>query len=78
MKESLSTFEGLTLKEIWETLDLSFEWNKYRREHDASYNLPVFRAFYRMCRRGDLLTCGRNPGTFREPVYILKEKEPLI
>ena len=27
-----------------------------------------------MCRRGDLLTCGRNPGTFREPVYILKEK----
>lgn len=27
-----------------------------------------------MCRRGDILTCGRNPGTFREPIYILKEK----
>ena len=74
LKESLSEFEGLTAKEIWDNLNLAYEWNKYRREHDASYNLPVFRAFYRMCRRGDLLTCGRNPGTFREPVYILKEK----
>lgn len=74
LKESLSEFEGLTAKEIWDNLNLAYEWNKYRREHDASYNLPVFRAFYRMCRRGDLLTCGRKPGTFREPVYILKEK----
>ncbi len=55
-------------------MGLSYEWHKYRREHDYSYNLPIFRAFYRMSRRGDLLTCGRNPGTFREPVYILKEK----
>ena len=74
LKESLSAFGGLTVKEIWENLNLSYEWNKYRREHDNSYNLPIFRAFYRLCRRGDLLTCGRNPGTFREPVYILKEK----
>lgn len=74
LKEGLSEFGGLTAKEIWDNLNLAYEWNKYRREHDSSYNLPVFRAFYRMCRRGDLLTCGRNPGTFREPVYILKEK----
>jgi len=74
LKESLSEFGGLTANEIWEKLNLSYEWNKYRREHDYSYNLPVFRAFYRLCRRGDLLTCGRNPGTFREPIYILREK----
>ena len=74
LKESLSEFEGLTANQIWEHLNLSFEWNKYRREHDQSYNLPIFRAFYRLTRRGDLLTCGRNPGTFREPVWILKEK----
>lgn len=74
LKEGLSEFGGLTAKEIWDNLNLAYEWNKYRREHDSSYNLPIFRAFYRMCRRGDLLTCGRNPGTFREPVYILKEK----
>ena len=74
LKESLTEFDGLTANQIWENLTLSYEWDKYRREHDKSYNLPIFRAFYRMCRRGDLLTCGRNPGTFREPVYILKEK----
>ena len=74
LKERLSEFDGLTANQIWENLNLSFEWNKYRREHDHSYNLPIFRAFYRMCRRGDLLTCGRNPGTFKEPVWILKEK----
>ncbi len=74
LKEKLLDSDGLTLNQIWEKLDLSYEWHKYRREHDHDYNLPIFRAFYRMCRRGDLLTCGRNPGTFREPVYILKEK----
>ena len=74
LKESLTAFEGLTVKEIWENMNLSYEWHKYRREHDDSYNLPIFRAFYRLVRRGDLLTCGRNPGTFREPIYILKEK----
>lgn len=74
LKESLTEFDGLTANQIWENLNLSFEWNKYRREHDHSYNLPIFRAFYRLTRRGDLLTCGRNPGTFKEPIWILKEK----
>ena len=74
LKESLIKFDGLTANQIWENLNLSYEWNKYRREHDQSYNLPIFRAFYRLTRRGDLLTCGRNPGAFREPVFILKEK----
>ena len=74
LKESLKEFDGLTANQIWENLNLSFEWNKYRREHDHSYNLPIFRAFYRLTRRGDFLTCGRNPGTFKEPIWILKEK----
>lgn len=74
LKESLIEFDGLTANQIWENLNLSYEWDKFRREHDQSYNLPIFRAFYRFTRRGDLLTCDRNPGTFREPVFILKEK----
>lgn len=74
LKESLTEFDGLTANQIWENLNLSYEWDKYRREHDQSYNLPIFRAFYRLVRRGDLLTCGRNSGTFKEPVFILKEK----
>ena len=74
LKKKLEKFEGLTANQIWEHLNLSYEWNKFRREHDQNYNLLIFRAFYRLIRRGDLLTCGRNPGTFREPVFILKEK----
>lgn len=74
LRESLTEFDGLTANQIWENLNLSYEWNKYRREHDPSYNLPIFRAFYRLVRRGDLVTCGRKPGTFKEPVFILKEK----
>ena len=74
LKERLSDSLGLTLNRIWETLGLTEEWHKYRKEHNSDYNLPIFRAFYRMCRRGDFITCGRNPGTFREPIYILKEK----
>lgn len=45
LKERLAEFEGLTLNQIWENLNLSSEWHKYRREHDYSYNLPIFRAF---------------------------------
>lgn len=74
LKQSLTQFDGLTANQIWDSLNLSYEWDKYRREHDQSYNLPIFRAFYRLVRRGDLLTCSRNPGTFKEPVFILKEK----
>lgn len=74
LRESLLEFDGLTANQIWEHLGLSVEWNKYRREHDYNYNLPIFRAYYRLIRRGDLLTCGRKPGTFKEPVFILKEK----
>ena len=47
LKESLTEFDGLTANQIWENLNLTYEWDKYRREHDQSYNLPIFRAFYR-------------------------------
>ena len=63
----------MTPGQIWERLNLSEEWHKYRREHNQDYNLPIFRAFYRLTRKRDLVVCGRNPGTFKEPVYILKE-----
>lgn len=73
LKESLAELRGMTVKQIWEHLNLSYEWNKYRKEHDRNYELPIFLAFYRLVRNRDLVVCGRNPGTFKEPVYILKE-----
>jgi len=74
LKDRLSDCPGATANGIWDMLGFSDEWDKYRRRHDKNFDLPVFRAFYRMIRRGDLITCGRKPGTFREPVYILREK----
>ncbi len=73
LKKGLTGLPGMTAGQIWEHLNLSYEWHKYRKEHDSNYELPVFQAFYRLMRRRDLVVCGRNPGTFREPVYILKE-----
>ena len=73
LKSSLIGAQGMTVKQIWEYLNLSSEWNKYRKEHDRNYNLPIFQAFFRLVRKGELVTCGRSPGTFREPIYILKD-----
>ncbi len=76
LKSKLKGQVGMTTNEIWEFLNLSNEWDSYvkaRRAGDLSYELPIFRAFYRLKRKTDLVTCGRNPGTFKEPLYILKE-----
>lgn len=76
LKKGLKGQPGMTTNEIWECLHLSDEWDAYvkgRRTRDLSFELPIFRAFYRLKRKTDLVTCGRNPGTFREPLYILKE-----
>lgn len=76
LKRGLRDQPGMTTNQIWECLHLSDEWDAYvkgRRAGDLSFELPVFRAFYRLKRRTDLVTCGRNPGTFKEPLYILKE-----
>ena len=76
MKKGLKNQPGMTTNQIWECLHLSDEWDAYvkgRKAGDLSFELPIFRAFYRLKRKTDLVTCGRNPGTFKEPLYILKE-----
>ncbi len=76
LKKGLKGQPGMTTGQIWECLHLSDEWDAYikgRKAGDLSFELPIFRAFYRLKRKTDLVTCGRNPGTFKEPLYILKE-----
>lgn len=76
LKKGLKALPGMTTKQIWESLNLLDEWNasvKGRREGNLSFELPIFHAFYRLKRKTDLVTCGRTPGTFKEPLYILKE-----
>ena len=68
LKEGLKNQPGLTTNQIWECLHLSEEWDayvKHRKAGDLSFELPIFRAFYRLKRKTDLVTCGRNPGTFK-------------
>ena len=76
LKKGLRDKPGMTTNQIWECLHLSDEWNAYvkgRKAGDLSFELPIFRAFYRLKRKTDLVTCGRNQGPFKEPLYILKE-----
>ena len=76
LKKGLRDKTGMTTNQIWECLHLSDEWAAYvkgRKAGDLSFELPIFRAFYRLKRKTELVTCGRNPGTFKEPLYILKE-----
>ena len=73
LKKGVAGLQGMSVRQIWEHFGLAFEWNKYRNKHNSNYELPVFRAFYRLLRRRELVVCGRNQGTFREPLYILKE-----
>lgn len=76
LRRGLTGQPGMTTRQIWEHMQLGDIWNEHvkrRKTGDSSLSLPVFRAFYRMKRRTDLVTCGRNPGTFKEPLYILKE-----
>lgn len=76
LKKGLKDQPGMTTNQIWECMHLSEEWDAYvkgRRAGDLGFELPIFRAFYRLKRKTDLVTCGRNPGTFKEPLYILKE-----
>ena len=76
LKQGLKDRPGMTTGQIWEHMQLAEEWDAYvkgRRAGDLSFELPIFRAFYRLKRKTELVTCGRNPGTFREPLYILKE-----
>ena len=76
LKKGLKDQPGMTTNQIWEFLNLLDEWDAYvkgRKAGDLSFELPIFRAFYRLKRKTDLVTCGRNPGTFKEPLYILRE-----
>lgn len=74
--DKLHNLNGMTAKQIWEELGLIDEWKEYlkgRTENIHRCELPIFHAFFRMVRRSDIITCGRKVGTFREPVYVLRQ-----
>jgi|GEM_PF-934445 len=64
---------------LWEHLGLAGEWNAYtegRKQGLEDTYLPIFRVFFDMRMTNDIIVCDRLPGTFREPVFALRENLP--
>lgn len=60
LKKGLKDQPGMTTNQIWECLHLSEEWDAYvkgRRAGNLGFELPIFRAFYRLKRKTDRGYC---------------------
>ena len=63
-------------EELWEFMGLASAWKEYRdgRKQGLLINcLPMFQTFFRMKDLNEILVCQRLPGTFRQPLYTLRE-----
>ncbi len=67
LRDVLSGAQSFTRNELWDSLGVMDIWRERRQRTD-----PVFPAFNRMLRRGEIIVTGRRRGTFREPEYALK------
>ena len=70
LRSVLSRAQPVTLNELWASLGVLDSW-KARRQ-SGKLTDPMFPAFRRMLRRGEIIVAGRRKGTFREPEYVLK------
>ena len=76
LRQAFHEMRSCTKYRLWEYLGLTKEWNAYRENRKqglAKEYLPIFRVFYNMRQTNELIVCNRLPGTFREPVYALRE-----
>jgi len=72
LKEGLYGLPAMTAKDLWIHLGLLDEWMAFRKSKGREDFLQR-RAFYRLLNRGEILRGGRKPGTFKSPMFILKE-----
>ena len=70
LRNVLGGAQPVTLNELWASLGVLDSW-KARRQGGVLTD-PMFPAFRRMLRRGEIIVAGRRKGTFREPEYVLK------
>ncbi len=70
LRDVLDGARPVTLNELWDSLDLLDLWRA--RRQGGVLTDPVFAAFNRMRRRGEIIVAARRNGTFREPEYALK------
>ena len=76
LRQAFYEMHSCTKHQLWEHLDLTKEWNAYtesRKQGLLHHYLPIFQVFFNMRITNDIVVCNRLPGTFREPVFALRE-----
>ena len=76
LKQAFREIRSCTKNALWAHLGLTEEWNAYIQSGKQGLvkgYLPVFQVFHNMRSTNDIIVCNRLPGTFKEPVYALKE-----
>lgn len=76
LRQAFYEMHACTKQQLWEHLGLTKEWNAYvesRKQESRNSYLPIFQVFFNMRITNDIIVCNRLPGTFREPVFALRE-----
>lgn len=76
LRQAFTELHSCTRQQLWEHLGLAEEWNTYaqsRKQGELNGYHPVFQVFFSMRMTNDIVVCNRLPGTFREPVFALRE-----
>lgn len=76
LRQAFHEIHSCTEHVLWEYLDLTEARNAFRESRKQGlFNdyLPIFQVFYDMRQTNDIVVCDRLPGTFRQPVFALRE-----
>lgn len=76
LRRAFYEMHSCTKHSLWEHLGLTEEWNAYtkgRKQGLLNSYFPIFQVFFNMRMTNDIIVCNRLPGTFREPVFALRE-----
>ena len=76
LMQAFHEIHACTKSDLWAQLGLTQEWKAYtaeRKQGQLQHFLPIFQTFFGMRITNDIIVCNRLPGTFREPVFTLKE-----
>lgn len=76
LRQAFHEIHSCTEHDLWAYVDLTEEWNTFRKRRKQGLPngyLPIFQVFYDMRQTSDIVVCNRLPGTFRQPVFALKE-----
>ena len=76
LRQAFHEIRSCTEHNLWEYLGLTEERNAFKESREQGLFIgypPIFEVFYNMRQTNDIVVCGRLPGTFRQPVFALRE-----